>query len=207
MRRTRNQSITRARWALVAALTIGAVVAPVTTAGATRGSCPERELAQTFGPFLDPIWYFPLPAGDFESGPGQWSLRGGARISAGSNQTMLDLPGAGIDDHALLLPPGATARAATVCVEGTAPVMRFFARPTGLLGALVVTVTATDDAGRTQVVSSPVLPLLPWWSAPMAVFRLPWLGDHLTQVTVEFRSIGLSPVLVDDIHVDPLRQR
>lgn len=198
---------------MVAAMIVSAMILPIPTVGASvgspgdDGSCPQRELAPTFAPLLDPISYFPLPDGDFEAGAAGWALRGGARVAAGTNQTLLHLPESGGHSHALVLPPGSSARAATVCVEGTAPVMRFFAKPAGLLGALVVVVTATDESGDTQVLLSPVVPLLPWWSAPMAAFRLPWLGDHLTQVTIEFRSVGLSPVLVDDVYVDPLRQR
>jgi hypothetical protein len=70
-----------------------------------------------------------------------------------------------------------------------------------------VGVPAPDDAGNRQTLVSPVVSVLPAWSAPQALFRLPLLGDHLTDVTIEIRSIGLGPVLVDDIYIDPLRQR
>jgi len=200
----------RIRTILVGTALVGAAVVPVAGAGAsvTSGAaCPERELAPTFAPFLDPNSYFALPGGDFEHGTGDWSLRGGARVEGGINQTLLDVAGGGDDSHALVLPAGSSARAATLCVSGTAPVMRFFVATKGLLGALAVTVTATDEAGDTQVLVTPALSILPGWTAPMVLFRLPWLGDHLTQVTIELRSVGWSPVVVDDIYVDPLRQR
>lgn len=206
------------RAALAALVVAGATVGwPSTASAASAGSaggsagdaapveCPDRPTDATFAPFLDPIQYFPLPDGDFEGGQGSWTFRGGARVAKDANQTLLRL-GDG-HERSLVLPPGASARAESLCVEGTATVMRFFARPQGLLGAVVVVVTAEDGSGARQTLLSPVIPLLPGWSAPVALFRLPLLGDHLTDVTIELRSVGLSPVSVDDIYVDPLRQR
>src|SRR4051812_16404902 len=123
----------------ITAATITTVGLPSGAAGAetTSGDCPDRPMAQYFAPMLDPIVYFRMPGGDFESGEGNWSFGGGARIESGS-QTLM--PADRNDSHSVVLPPGATLRSEDICVDGAATVMRFFAKPKGLLGLVVVTV-------------------------------------------------------------------
>jgi hypothetical protein len=197
---------TIARIALAASLAATALVP--TAAGATTGAggCPELPLSQPFRPLLDAHWYFLAPNGGFEDGDAGWRLSPGARVASGTNQTLL--PQSSTDDHALALPPLTSATTAELCVEGTAPTMRIFARSTSFLpGALAITVVARRDGSLPQVLASPSIQLLGGWGAPTALFRLPWIGDDLTDVTVTISSVGLGTVQVDDVFIDPLRQR
>ena len=168
-------------------------------------ACPDRPTARSFAWALDLNSYFRMPGGDFEDGGSSWTLSGGAGVLDGMNETVL--PAAPTDSHALDLPSGSTAQAAPLCVSGTATAMRLFARSNGLLGLAVVVVTARDDAGHSQTVLSPAIPLTHAWSAPLLLFRLPLLGDGFTSVTIDVRSIGIGGIAVDDVFVDPLRQR
>jgi len=177
---------------------------PATAAEAAAPSCPSRQSAPVFSWALDPNLYFPMPGGDFEDGGRTWSTAGSARVVDGINETVM--PASDDDSHALNLPAGTSATAAPLCVNGTATLMRFFARSRGLAGIALVVVTARTDSGATQVLLSPALPLTPAWSAPLLLFRLPLLGDEFTSVTVSIKSIGLGGIDVDDVYVDPLKQ-
>ena len=194
--------------AVVAVASGALAVAPA--AGATDGAdgdrCPQPELTQPFRSMLDFNWYFLAPNGGFEDGIEHWTVTPGVRVTSGANQTLL--PQSGDDRHALSLPPLSSATSAPLCVEGTAPTMRIFARTTSFLPAIVaVTVVATRPGALPQVLATPTVSLLGGWGAPSALFRLPWIGDEHTDVTVTISSIGLSTVQIDDVFIDPLRQR
>jgi hypothetical protein len=93
-------------------------------------------------------------------------------------------------------------------VTGTAPTMRLFARQTSLLpSAVVVTVVATRPGALPQVLTTPTLSFPGVWTSPTELFRLPWLGDANTQVSITIASVGLGTVQIDDVYVDPIRQR
>ena len=179
-------------------------LAPAATAQAAP-DCPDRPMTRAFSWALDLNQYFQMPGGGFEDGAGQWDLDGRAKVTAGVNETVM--PTSSNDSHALNLPSGSSAAAAPLCVDGTATFMRFFARSRGLAGIAIVVVTAKDDDGHTQTLLSPALPLTSAWSAPLLLFRLPLLGDGYTSMTVEIHSIGVGAIDVDDIYIDPLRQR
>ena len=204
---TRRTSTALRALATVAVAASVLVVSPATGAAADDGGrCPEPELSQPFRSMLDFNWYFLAPNGGFEDGIENWTVTPGARVTAGANQTLL--PQSGTDRHALALPPLTSATTAPLCVEGTAPTMRIFARTTSILPAIVaVTVVARRPGALPQVLATPTVSLLGGWGAPSALFRLPWIGDEHTDVTVTISSIGLSTVQIDDVFIDPLRQR
>jgi len=177
---------------------------PAGAAQAAPEDCPTRVTAPIFAWALDWNQYFAMPGGGFEDGGNTWTTSGGARVASGVNETILS-SSAG-DTHALDLPSGSAATAAPLCVEGTATLMRFFARSKGLLGIALVVVTARTESGATQVLLSPAIPLTSAWSAPLLLFRLPLLGDEFTSVTVSIRSIGVGGINVDDVYIDPLKQ-
>ena len=191
---------------LVLPTPIGAGAHTTGTAAASGSDCPQPELSQPFTSLLDHRWYFLAPNGGFEDGTRHWSVTPGVRVTAGTNQTLL--PQSGSDRHALALPPLSSATTAPLCVEGTAPVMRIFARTTSILPAVIaVTVVARRPGALPQVLATPTVSLLGGWGAPSALFRLPWIGDGHTDVTVTIASVGLSTVQIDDVFIDPLRQR
>jgi hypothetical protein len=170
--------------------------------GCSVSSAPE---AQTFGPLGDQSWYVEAPNGGFENGSAGWTLSPGASVQSGANQTLL--PAAG-DDHGLVLPPLASATTGVFCVTGTAPTMRLFARQSSWLpSAIVVTVVATRPGSLPQLLATPTLAVPGSWTSPTELFRLPWLGDANTQVTITIASVGLGTVQIDDVYVDPIRQR
>jgi hypothetical protein len=195
---------------LVGAIAIGALgVSPSAGADSTddteAGACPAQQLEQPFRALLDFNWYFLAPNGGFEDGLSSWSVTSGARVASGANQTLLPQGDGG--GHVLSLPPLSSATT-SLCVEGTAPTMRIFARSTSILPAVVaVTVVARRPGSLPQVLTTPNVSLLGGWGAPSALFRLPWIGDEHTDVTVTISSVGLSTVQIDDVFIDPLRQR
>jgi hypothetical protein len=127
-------------------------------------------------------------------------------VQAGANQAVM--PFAPSDDHGLVLAPLASATASTFCVTGTAPTMRLFARQSSWLpSAIVVTVIATRPGSLPQVLTTPTLAVPGAWTSPTELFRLPWLGDADTQVSITIASVGLGTVQIDDVYVDPIRQR
>jgi hypothetical protein len=206
---TTRRTSTVLRTLAVGAIALGALAVPRTAGadavGPDGGACPEQVLSQPFRSLLDFNWYFLAPNGGFENGTEHWWVTPGARVTAGANQTLL--PQSETDRHALALPPLTSATTA-LCVEGTAPTMRIFARTTSILPAIVaVTVVARREGALPQVLATPSISLLGGWAAPAALFRLPWIGDEHTDVTVTITSIGLSTVQIDDVFIDPLRQR
>jgi hypothetical protein len=127
-------------------------------------------------------------------------------VQSGVNQGLMPTPVGG--NHALVLAPLSAATTSTFCVTGTAPTMRLFARQTSLLpSAIVVTVVATRPGALPQVLTTPTLSFPGQWTSPSELFRLPWLGDGNTQVSITIASVGLGTVQLDDIYVDPIRQR
>ena len=212
MNRRTTRRPTPVHRAVAVAAVIAALVATAPTVAADPGDgdavdgCARPELSQPFRDMLDYNWYFRAPNGGFEDGTDHWTVTPGVRVTAGSNQTLL--PQADDDRHALALPPLSSATSAPLCVEGTAPTMRIFARSTSFLPAVVaVTVVARRPGALPQVLATPTVSLAGGWQAPVALFRLPWIGDEHTDVTVTITSVGLTTVHIDDVFIDPLRQR
>jgi hypothetical protein len=189
-------------------LSLGAPAAGAQITSALSSDCavPTAAESQAFAPLGDQNWYVEAPNGGFEAGSAGWTLTPGAGVQAGANQAVM--PFASTDNHGLVLAPLASATSQTFCVSGTAPTMRMFARQTSWLpSAIVVTVVATRPGSLPQVLTTPTLAVPGSWTSPVELFRLPWLGDANTQVSITIASVGLGSVQIDDVYVDPIRQR
>jgi hypothetical protein len=204
------------RFALATSLTACVLavltIAPATASLASR-TCEARAVSQPFLPWLDPLRYFLLPGGDFESSS-DWILGGGAKISAGNEPFHVHGNG---DAKSLSLPSGAWARTAATCVDSDEPTMRFFARNSGsLLSTLVVEarIWTTILGVTTQTTTLPVgvvpgttrswQPSLPMWFK----LSLNQLLGGTTTVDFRFSVLGSGGAWqVDDVYVDPFKDR
>jgi hypothetical protein len=195
---------------LIALVLATLTVAPATSAPAAR-TCEARDVAQPFVPWLDPLHYFLLPGGDFESTSG-WTFGGGAKIAAG-NETFY-VHGSG-DRKSLSLPSGAWARTSPTCVDADEPTMRFFARNSGsVLSTLVVEAPIrTTLLGVTTQTTVPlgVVPGTTQSWQPSLPFVLELSANQLlggaTTVDFRFGVVGAGGAWrIDDVYVDPFHK-
>lgn len=205
-------SIKRAVGALVAAGAMTMAAAAPAHAGllvASAKGCPSTQSSQVFLRWLDPMFYERVPGGNAESATG-WTLSGGAKIVPGNEPWKV---GGATNANSLLLPRGARATTATMCVGIGHPTMRFFARRTSgfLLDSLKVEVLFETAGG--QVASLPIglvlgggawQPTLPF---PVLASLLPLLPGSKTPVAFRFTPVGAGSWQVDDVYVDPWRSR
>ena len=206
--------ISRRICALLAALALGVVVAPVTQAGTSRSTdagCPGGVVEHPFA--LDPLSYYLVPGGTFENGAPGWQLNGGARIVDGNSTFYAH--GAG-EKKSLYLPGGSNAVTPPICVGLLDAVVRLYAQNRGilLLSDLQVNVIYKTALGLT--VEHPVLglgiggsqwlPTLPMPLAANITGALAPNGGLTTDVRLRFRPIGLgASYRIDDVYVDPFK--
>jgi hypothetical protein len=206
-------SIKGALAALVAAVAAALALAAPAQAGLlveSANDCPaDLPASQVFARWLDPFQYVPAPGGAAESAAG-WELEGGARIADGNEPWTV---GGSADSRSLLIPPGARATTAPMCVGIEYPTLRFFAKRTGgtVLSTLLVEVEFNGLGGLVkrlpvgvvvnggqwqptlpQIVLASLLPLLPGQRTPVAFRFTPVLGGNWQ---------------IDDVYVDPWRYR
>jgi hypothetical protein len=174
-------------------------------------SCGSRIVSQPFAPWRDLGHYFLLPGGDLESTSG-WTLGGGARLVNGNEP--FQVHGAG-DGKSLELPKGGWARSTSTCVDSDEPTMRFFVRNTGSpLSTLAVEARIrTTVLGLTTDTTLPVGVVLgttqSWQPSLPVLFKLSLnqLLGGTTTVDFRFTTIGLGDWQVDDVYVDPFKDR
>jgi hypothetical protein len=199
-------------------LAAGALAAGAGQAAAAQSdvpSCDAQVLSRPFLPFLDPLAYTPVGDRGFESGAGDWTLSGGARVVDGLNEPWS--VGGGGDRHALTLPPGGVAVSPQMCVGLGHPTIRFFARGHASLLAglttsrLAVTVSGTGPLGLQ--LTAPVLAVtIPGgWGVTLPTPFLTNLGALLapggtTAVSFRFAAQGATWDL-DDVYLDPFKAR
>ena len=193
--------------AMAASITL---LAPAGTANAgllseSASDCPSYPTSKPFAPWLDYFDYTLAPGGSFESSAG-WTFTGGARLTSGNEPYNV----AGGGSSSLLLPGGATATSAPMCVGLDKPTVRFFARRPSfaLLPLLAVDGVYQDKAGVTRSLPFVGVPLAGGsWSLqlPMAsTGALLELGD---QTMMQFRIRAASGTWqIDDLFVDPWRR-
>jgi hypothetical protein len=206
---TRMKRRTR-RILFAAAVAAMALLAPAGSASAgilsqSAGVCPGYQSDTVFSRYLDPFSYTLGPSGDFESADGL-ALTGGAKIVSGNETSSVAGPG---DSHSLLLPRGATATTAAICVGLGNPTVRFFAkRPSfALLPLMTVEGVYKDKAGVTRSLPFVGVPAAGGgWSLQLpfvATGALLELGDH-TMMQFRFRAVS-GDWQIDDFYVDPWR--
>lgn len=99
------------------------------TTSESRATCVAPLIEQPFLSFDDERDYVLAPGGSFEdSSLAGWSLEGGAGVAAGNEP--FNVRGLS-DSNSLVLPAGASATSATMCVDLHWPTLRFVARQTG----------------------------------------------------------------------------
>jgi hypothetical protein len=172
-------------------------------------TCGQRVFEQPFSAFGDPMWYFLLDNGSFDSGTADWALGGAATTFSEPEPAFVDQAP---DPSALSLSEGATATSTPVCVDVTSPTIRFFARARGaLVGRLRVEVLFKDPFGQQRALTiatltgssswgvTPAMPVL--LNAVAAVSKYGTLG-------VAFRFTAVSGNWdLDRIYVDPYKDR
>jgi hypothetical protein len=200
------------RTLFAAALAALAVLAPAGSAHAgllseSADACPAYDSSKVFARWLDPFYYSLAPGGALESASG-WTLSGGARIVSGNETWFVhDVR----DKSSLLLPRGATATSAPMCVGIQQPTIRFFARRPNFALLPLMTVEGVFKSKSGSTVS------LPFVGVPLAgskwALQLPFvatpsvleLGDH-TWMQFRFRAVT-GDWQIDDVYVDPWNRR
>jgi hypothetical protein len=174
----------------------------------SAANCTSQVLQQPFTRWLDYFRYTLVPGGDFEGGAPGWSL---SRAGVVEGNESYDVRSAG-DSHSLSLGSSGSAQSAPVCVGIDYPVLRLFARNTGLpTSALSVDVLFEDTFGAVHSLPLGVVAGGPSWQpslpVPIVVNLLPLLPGERTAIAFRFRATGLGGNWrIDDVFVDPHRR-
>jgi hypothetical protein len=172
-------------------------------------NCTTQVLEQPFKRWLDYFNYTLVPGGNFESGAPAWTLSK-AKVVSG-NETFYVRSKK--DSRSLSLGASGSATSRPVCVGIDYPVLRFFARNSGLLtSALTVEVLYEDASGKVRslligtvaATSTKWQPTLP---IPVVANLLALLPNEKTAVAFRFRATGIGGKWqIDDVFVDPRRR-
>ena len=179
-------------------------VAAANALGCTADNALSKPLTR-FGDFAD---YALAPGGNFESGAAGWLLTGDAKVVAGNEPAYV---GAATDRSSLALPFGSTATSPTMCIDGTYPLFKVFARNTGAPNSTLKVEVLYQD-GRGKVVGS--------GSGTIAASTTAWQLSKPLNISVTFNTAvaaGAAPVAfrftpsgssaanwqIDDVYVDP----
>jgi hypothetical protein len=185
---------------LVPALVSGA---PAQAALISTGTCDTSALTQPFTSWGDASPYKLIPGGSFDAGSPGWTLRGGARVVAGSEPYGAS---GSAGNSSLYLPAGATAQSPFTCVNYAYPTFRFFARNDSLLSAVLVQVVYNAPLAGQVAIPVGVVALSSNWQPTMPMLTasaVPGLLDGgMTPVAVRFTAL-LGGSHVDDVFVDP----
>lgn len=171
-------------------------------------SCDTQTLSQVFLPFADVANYTPAPGGSGESADAL-TLTGDAAIAPGNEPWQV---GGASDGNSISLPSGSSATTGALCVGLGHPTVRFFSRSRGtnLFSSLRVDVLFQGILGLSQLPIGLVLPSSSWTpNVPYLVVAnlLPLLPPNSTPVAFRFTPQGAGTWSVDDIYVDPYRNR
>lgn len=205
MKRRTGRTLFAATAAALALLApAGSASAGVLSASAV--DCPTYVSSKVFSDWLDPFSYALAPGGDLESSSG-WTFTGGAKLVAGNESFYVH---GKLDKSSLLLPHGATATSAPMCVGLEKPTVRFFARRPSfaLLPVMTLEGVYRDKSGATRSLPFVGAALAgSGWSLQLPSVATPSLlelGDH-TMMQFRFRAVS-GDWQVDDLYVDPWRR-
>ena len=162
---------------------------------ASAESCDDPALEQPFTRWRDHANYKLVGDGGFEAGGQGWTFTGGANDVAGNES--FDVGGAD-DSRSLVLPAGSRAISPFTCV--------------GLLTTLLVEMQVKTSLGLS--VWLPVLPGDVGGSSWHPTVAMPLVGNLLTlsredrtPVRFRFTPLLLGSWQIDDVYVDPMRNR
>jgi len=198
------------RMAAALAVTVAAGLAGSAPASAaatfTPSVCVTPFFSQIFLPWKDSALYTKSPGGDFERTLTGWSLASGAKVAPGNESFYV---GGRTDQASLLLPAGATAVSAPMCIDRTYPSFRFFARnlTTGE-GDLHVEVLWQESGVRRSNKAGLDKKAGTTWT-PVKSLKLPsgaLSTGRLEPVTFRFTAVG-GAYRLDDLYVDPFMRR
>ena len=192
------------RLTLLAALV--AVVAVPSTAQA--GCLPST--SKVFATFNDDGLYFPVANSGFESGTTSWTLAGGAAVATGDATTYI---GTTSDAKSLSLPAGSSATSAIVCVDPSAPTMRFMLKNPGAASsklAVDVLYTRLDGTPGTMQIAA-YTATTTWAPSPITYYYLNLLAlvssTSTTNVAFRFRPLDTTGKWsIDDVYIDPYKR-
>jgi hypothetical protein len=206
---TRTSFLRRAATGALAALALAAVPAAASADGLNLGlnGCPAQTIEHPFSRWLDNSNYVLMPGGTFEGSLSGWTLKGGAKVVAGSESFAAH--GAG-EKYALSLPSGSSATTPQMCVGVLDPTMRYFAaNDGGLLSLMSVSILYYPPAGGVITLPLGVNVGAKAWapSLPTLVTAnlLGVLSGGKAMVAFRFTPIGLGAKWrIDDVYVDPM---
>lgn len=170
-------------------------------------SCPEVALEHPFRPWLDPMPYTLIAAGDFEAGTRGWTLDG-ARVVSGNEPWRVRSSN---DSRSLELPSGTAARTPAVCAGVEEPTLRLFVRATGdATSALAIEVLFEDLIGRPWALPIALVPAASDWQPtaphPVVADLLALLREPGAPLSFRFRPVGEADWQIDDVYLDPQRR-
>ncbi len=168
----------------------------------STGACSEAAVTQPFARWGDANLYELVPQGDFETTPSEWSLSGGAYRASGSES--YGATGT-VGGYSLALPAGASAQSPYSCVDASYPTFRLFARGTGGLATVAVSVVYKTLLGTVALPLGLVVPGGSWQpTQPMltgsGVAGL--LTGGTAQAALHFTAVTGSTE-IDDVYLDP----
>jgi hypothetical protein len=183
---------------VVATVTTGLVAAGAGSASAAK-PCTDRDTHAAFEEFGDEGQYFLVQNGDFEQSTAGWKL--GRRVRTVARQAPWRVNGED-DSRALRLPPGRTARI-RLCVTEREDTLRFFVRTPARGGSLKVVVKAQvpGEVARNRWTMHESAG--GWHAAPAIAIPTLRRDDGKVWITISFRNTGRTPILLDDVMIDP----
>ena len=195
------------RPSLVAAAVIAAIGASAAPAPASgTATCPAVPTSNPFARWGDNAQYQLAPGGSVERAAAGWSLTGGAAVAEGNETFMVTGP----RDHlSMLLPSGASATNARMCVGVEHPTFRFFAKRSSgpASSTLAVDVVYTDAAGRERSLRAGTISGSDAWApSPVLPTMAEQIGatpDDTVEISFRFKSQAGATWSIDDLYVDP----
>jgi hypothetical protein len=177
--------------------------APARAALMTTGACDNATLTQPFSAWGDTNEYKLVTGGTFQGGASGWTLSHGAALVAGGDPYDMT---SSVGSSSVNLPAGASVTSPFTCVNASYPTFRFFARNSGLLANLSVSVVYNQPLIGQVVLPAGTVGLSGTWkpSAPMltqsALQGL--LSGGTVQVALRFTAV-LGSSQIDGVYVDP----
>jgi hypothetical protein len=172
--------------------------------------CSSRDTSAVFARWLDPAQYFLASNGGFEQGTDDWNLLGDAAVVAGNESYAVHDAS---DANSLSLGSGGSAEMRSACVGLLEPTVRLFVKAPKVLGARlrIDASVVNPTTGLTMQTSYVVLGgLAPSGWAPTPQILIPNLAGGLLaqELTLRITAEGAKATWgVDDVYVDPFRQR